>query len=87
MLKRNLGRRNIQVKAEVIEVLKEKLNIQTEALTDSLKAASNAKKESLRKAGIEAALEAQKTVGLTRQLIDSARQETEKLIGKKPKLK
>ena len=59
-----------QVKAEVIEVLKEKLNIETEALTDSLKAASNAKKESLRKAGIEAALEAQKNVGLTRQLLD-----------------
>ena len=41
----------------------------------------------MRKAGIEAALEAQKTVGLTRQLIDSARQETEKLIGKKLNLK
>ena len=70
-----------QVKAEVIEVLKEKLNIQTEALTDSLKAASNAKKESLRKAGIEAAL------GPTRQLLDCAQQEMEKWIGKKPKLK
>ena len=76
-----------QVKAEVIEVLKEKLNIQTEALTDSLKAASNAKKESLRKAGIEAALESQKNVGLTRQLLDCAQQEMEKLIGKKSKLK
>ena len=76
-----------QVKAEVIEVLKERLNIQNNALTDSLKAASDAKKESLRKAGIEAALEAQKNVGLTRQLLDCAQKEMENLIGKKPKLK
>lgn len=76
-----------QVKAEAIEVLKEKLNIQTKALRDSLNTAAEASKESSRKAGVHAALEAQKYVELTRQLLECAQKEMERLIGKKPKLK
>ena len=76
-----------KVKAEAIEVLKEKHEIQTRALTDSLKTASEAKKESSRKAGVCAAIEAQKYLELTRQLLECAQKEMEKLMGKKPKLK
>ena len=77
------------MKAEAIEVLvlKEKLNIQTKALRDSLNTAAEASKESSRKAGVHAALETQKYVELTRQLLECAQKEMERLIGKKPKLK
>lgn len=76
-----------KLKAEAIEVLKEKYEIQNRALTDSLKTAAEAKKESSRKAGVCAAIEAQKYVELTRQLLECAQKDMEKLIGKKPKLK
>ena len=76
-----------QLKSQAIEVLQEKLAIQSKALTDSLNAAADAKKDTLRKAGINAALEAQKNVELTRQLLEFAQKEMETLMGKKPKLK
>jgi hypothetical protein len=78
-----------QLKSEAIEVLQEKLAIQSQskALADSLNAAADAKKDTLRKAGINAALEAQKNVELTRQLLEFAQKEMETLMGKNPKLK
>ena len=74
------------VKAEVIEVLQQKLAIQTKSLTDSLKIASETKNESVRKAGVGAAQEAQKNFELTRQLLQHAQKDMDKLTGKKPKL-
>ena len=74
------------VKAEVIEVLQQKLAIQTKSLTDSLKIAAETQNESVRKAGIGAAQEAQKNLELTRQLLQHAQKVMDKLMGKKPKL-
>ena len=73
------------VKAEVIEVLQQKLAIQTKSLTDSLKIAAETQNESVRKAGIGAAQEAQKNLELTRQLLQHAQKVMDKLLGKKPK--
>ena len=75
-----------QVKAEGIQVLKEKVDMQSKALTDSLKIASETKNETTRKAAIGAAMEAQKNVNLSRQLLEFAQEEMDKLLGKKPKL-
>ena len=75
-----------QIKVEGIQVLKEKVDMQSKALTDALKTADETKKETTRKAAISAAMEAQKNVNLSRQLLEFAHKEMDKLLGKKPKL-
>ena len=76
-----------RLKADAIQVLKERFDIQSTALRDSLKIAGEAKKESSRKAGIQAAMEAQKNMESTRELVEYAQGEMEKLMGKKPRMK
>jgi hypothetical protein len=75
-----------QIKSEAIQVLKEKVDIQSKALTDSLKTAAETQRETTRKAAINAAMEAQKNVDLSRQLLEFAHKEMDKLMGKKTKL-
>ena len=75
------------VKAEVIEVLQQKLTIQTKSLTDALKVAAETRKESVRKAGVGAAQEAQRNYQLTSELLQHAQKEMDKILGKKPKFK
>ena len=71
------------IKVEVIEVLQQKLSIKSKSLTDALKITAEAKKESIRKAGVGAAQEAKRNFHLTMELL----QHTQKEMDKKPEFK
>ena len=75
-----------KVKAETVQILKEKLDMQTKAVDDALKLAAETNKETTRIAAVNTAVEGQRNVALTRQLYEFAQKESEKLMGKKPKL-
>ena len=75
------------IKVEVIEVFQQKLSIRSESLTDALKIAAEAKKESMRKAGVGAAQEAQRNFQLTSELLQHAQKKMDNVLGKKPKFK
>ena len=83
---KNSWQEKYKLKAEAAQVLREELDIQSRALTDALELASESKKETTRKAAVNAAKEAQKNISLTRQLYEFAQKEAEQLMGKKPKL-
>ena len=68
------------IKVEVIEVLQQKLSIQSMSLTDALKIAAEAKNESMRKAGVGAAQEAQRNFQLTMELRQHAQKEMDNLM-------
>ena len=63
-----------------MEVLQQKLSFQSKSLTDALKVAGEAKKESVRKAGVGAAQEAQRNFQLTRELLQHAQKELDRKI-------
>ena len=60
--------------------------MQTKAVDDTLKLAAETNKETTRIAAVNTAVEGQMNVALTRQLYEFAQKESEKLMGKKPKL-
>lgn len=75
-----------KVKAENIQVLKERLDLQSQALRDAMRSAEVATKDSTRRGGLKAAMETQRLIDVTRDLLEFAHKEMEKLMGKKPKI-
>ena len=68
------------MKADTIEVLQEKLNLQSQVLKDAMNTAEIASKNSTRMAALKSAMETRKAIDLIRELIEVAHKQMEKII-------